>query len=449
MNKLRLTTITFVLLYQTMFGQVYTLKDCINYAQQNNSNIKISKMNYEISEKQINETIATGLPQIDFTGTLTDNLKVTTSLLPGELMGQPGTFIPVKMGTKYNVSAGLKLTQKIFDPSFWVGLKAAKLSEKYYQQNSEFTSERTFYDVSSKYYKVIIAQKQLINLKSILETSSKSLNAVELKYQNGIAKKIDVDKIKVSYNKTKSQYQQTELNYKQAINNLKLSIGLPVDSPLELSDVSLSDIESFTYENINADNSIIEGRVDYKILKTQLELYETDRQNNVLSYLPTLSFFANFNYQAMRKEFNFFDSKETWFNSSAIGLELKIPIFSGLKRLNKVYESDINVEIAKENLKYSTQSIKVELSNYDIQYYSALDNIKNEKENLVLAESVFTNTQLEFSQGTGSSLDLIQAEGSLNETQNLYYTKLLNLYIAKLDLEKSKGTLINFINNQK
>ena len=149
------------------------------------------------------------------------------------------------------------------------------------------------------------------------------------------------------------------------------------------------------------------------------------------------------------KSLTFFDSKEKWFNSSAVGLELKIPIFSGLRRLNKVYESDINVEIAKENLNYSTQAIKVELSNYDIQYYSALDNIKNEKENLALAESVFANTQLEYSQGTGSSLDLIQAEGSLNETQNLYYTKLLNLYIAKLDLEKSKGTLINFINNQK
>ena len=127
MNKLKLTTITFILLYQTMFSQVYTLKDCINYAQQNNSSIKISKMNYEISEKQINETIATGLPQIDFTGTLTDNLKVTTSLLPGELMGQPGTFIPVKMGTKYNVSAGLKLTQKIFDPSFLGWFKSRKI----------------------------------------------------------------------------------------------------------------------------------------------------------------------------------------------------------------------------------------------------------------------------------------------------------------------------------
>ncbi len=449
MNKLKITTLIFVLLCQTLFSQVYTLKDCINYAQQNNSNIKISNFNYEISEKQINETIGTGLPQIDFTGTLTDNLKVTTSLLPGELMGKPGTFFPVKMGTKYNVSAGIKLTQKIFDPSFWIGLKAAKLSEKYYKQNTENTTEKIFYDVSAKYYKVLIAQKQLKNLKSILETSANSLKAVELKYQNGMAKKIDVDKIKVSYNKTNSQLQQTELNYKQSINNLKLAIGLPVDSQLELSDTSLAELESFTYENTVADNSLIENRNDYKLLKIQLELYETDRQNNVLSYLPTLSFFGNFSYQAMRKEFNFFDSKETWFNSSSVGLELKIPIFSGLKRLNKVYESDINVEIAKENLKYTEQSIKVDLSNSDIQYYSALDNIKNEKDNLDLAQNVFTNTQLEYSQGTGSSLDLIQAEGSLCETQNLYYTKLLNLYIAKLDLEKSKGTLINFINNQK
>jgi len=32
------------------------------------------------------------------------------------------------MGTKYSASGTLQLTQKIFDPSVWIGLKAAKLN---------------------------------------------------------------------------------------------------------------------------------------------------------------------------------------------------------------------------------------------------------------------------------------------------------------------------------
>jgi outer membrane protein len=62
-----------------------------------------------------------------------------------------------------------------------------------------------------------------------------------------------------------------------------------------------------------------------------------------------------------------------------------------------------------------------------------------------LAEDVYADTRLQYQQGTGSPLDLIQAESSLKEAQNNYTSKLFNLYSARIDLEYSKGTLKNFI----
>lgn len=149
----------------------------------------------------------------------------------------------------------------------------------------------------------------------------------------------------------------------------------------------------------------------------------------------------------MRSAYDVFQSGKEWYKSSAIGLQLTIPIFSGFQRLSKVSESELNIEKAQESIKLKQQAIKVELSNYEIQYKTASDNIKNEKENLLLAESVYQNTQLEFQQGRSSSLDLVQVESSLRETQNNYYSKLLTLHTAKLDMERAKGTLITFINN--
>ncbi len=430
-----------------LFGQTYSLRQCIEYAKENNSNIKIAYLDSDISGKVVNEQIGKGLPQINISGTLEDKLKITTQLLPGELMGQPGTFIPVKFGTKYNATGTISLTQKIFDPSFWVGLKAANISEDMARQNIEKTNEQTMYDVSSAYYKASIIQKRLENLKVVLSASESTLKSTELKFKNGLAKKIDIDKIKVSYNNTKSQVQQTELSYNQALNNLKFYMGMPVDSTLVLTETLPEYAVEFS--NTNATENFVENRIDYQIQKTNVLLYETDKQNNVFAYLPSLSFYANYGYQAMRSEFDIFKSGKQWFNSSAIGLELKIPVFSGLQKYSKVQQSQLNIEKSKEALKRTEQSIKVETSNYYIQFKNAFDNIENEKENLALAESVFKNTQLEFSQGAGSSLDLVQSESALRETQNNYYSKLLSLYLAKLDLEKSQGTLINFINNLK
>jgi outer membrane protein TolC len=303
------------------------------------------------------------------------------------------------------------------------------------------------YDVSSAYYKASIIQKRLENLKAILAASERTLKSTELKFKNGLAKQIDVDKIKVSYNNSKSSMQQTELSYNQALNNLKFYMGMPVDSTIVLTEVITEYSNDFLQTSVS--DNFVENRIDYKIQKTNVELYETDKQNNIFAYLPSLSFYANYGYTAMRSEFDIFKSGKQWFNSSAIGLELKIPVFSGFQKYSKVQQSELNVRKSKEALKRTEQAIKVEFSNFFIQFKNAIDNIQNEKENLALAESVYSNTQLAFSQGTGSSLDLVQSESALRETQNNYYNKLLTLYLAKLDLEKSQGTLINFINNLK
>lgn len=437
----------FFITYVSVSGQQFSLKQCIDYAASNSRNIKVAHLNAKISDKVVNEQIGKSLPQIDLNSTIQDNVKITTQVLPGEFFGRPGTFIPIKMGTQYNASAGLSLTQKVFDPSFWVALKAARISREMADQTIQQTDEQTFYSVSSTYYRALILKKQLDNLKLILNASRKTLESSERKFENGIVKKVDVDKIKVSYNNINSQVQQTELSYNQILNNLKFYMGMPVDSSIVLADGLPDNITEIT--KVVNDENFISKRIDYQIQKTNVTLYEADKQNNIAAYLPRLSFYANYNYQAMRSEFDLFQKGKNWYNSSAIGVQLTIPIFSGFSRFAKVEQSNLNILKAKESLSQTEQSIKVELSNYNIQFQNAVDNIQNEKENLELAESVYKNTQTEFSQGVSSSIDLVQAESSLRETQNNYYNKLLTLYIARLDLEKSRGNLINFINNIK
>lgn len=447
MKKFKRIVPLLFIVYTSVFGQKYSLKQCIEYAKQNNSNIKMAYLDAQVSDKVVDEQIGRSLPQVDISGSMDDKLNITTQLLPGELMGKPGVFIPVKMGTKYNASAGITLTQKVFDPSIWVALKAAKLSQELSNQTIQKTDEQTTYNVGSAYYRAMVIKKQLENLKVILSVSQKNLGATEQKFQNGLSKKIDVDKIKVTFNNTNSQVQQLELSYKQALNNLKFYMGMPVESSIDLPD-ELSDNLITTVEEQTGQN-YIESRIDYQIQKSSLALYEADRENNIAAYYPSLSFTANYSYQAMRQQFDIFNFQKNWYNSASIGLQISIPVFSGFKRYAKVEESGLNVLKAQENLKLTEQSIKVELSNYYIQFRNAVDNIQREKENLELAENVYKNTQIEFSQGVSSSLDLIQSESTLRETQNNYYTKLLTLYIAKLDLEKSRGNLINFINNIK
>jgi outer membrane protein TolC len=151
----------------------------------------------------------------------------------------------------------------------------------------------------------------------------------------------------------------------------------------------------------------------------------------------------------MRNKFNFFDNDQKWLNSYNFSFTLSIPVFDGLQRKNRISQSKLEISKAEENIWQTTQSLKVNLSNYEIEYRNAIDNIRNEKDNLDLAQSVYQNTKLAYKMGTQSSLELVQAESSYREAQSNYFNKLLNLYIARIALEKSKGKLNEYVNNIK
>ncbi|HNW52083.1 MAG TPA: TolC family protein [Prolixibacteraceae bacterium] len=450
-NEIIVAGMTLLLLFNVLMidaQRPLTLKECINYSDQNNSKVKIAKYDADASKKRINEQVGAYLPQINGSGSVDDNLKLTSVLIPAQFFGgEAGTFMAMSFGSKYSLAGGVQLTQKLYDMPGILAIRSAKVSGELSDYNLQKTSELSVYNISVAYYQTMIIQMQMNVLKSNLKASEESLKSIELKYANGMAKKIDVDKIRVNCNNTRSQLQQAELNYAQSLNTLKFQMGMPVDSALVLADINLNDgFESF--EKVNNEYRI-ENMVDYKIQKTNYTLSEVEKKRTMASFQPTLSFYSNYNVNAYRKKFNFFEADQDWYPSYGFGVKLTVPIFDGLQRVQRVAQSELNVKKAQENIRYTEQSIKVDISNYETRYQNALANIRKEKENLELAESVYKNTQMEYKQGTSTTLDLIQSESSYMVAQNTYFNKLLDLYIARIDQEKAKGSLTDFINRQK
>lgn len=428
------------------FGEGFSLKQCVDFANKANGNIVNAGYDVDIAGRKVKEQLGTVLPQIDGSASYTDNLLLMTTLLPGELAGTPGKMIPVQFGTQHNMNGGLQLTQKVFDPTFPVALKATKLSESQAQQTLKLTKEQSALAISVTYYQTLVISKQLSTLRTTLATSTKLLASTELRYQNGMAKQLDIDKMRVSNNNLKSQVTQTELNYAQSLNNLKYYMGMPVDKTIDLTD-TIMNVDNQLFEALLNDFNV-ENRSDYQLQKIALKAYEADKQRNKASYLPTLNVTANLAASAMRKEFNFMDTNQKWYPNSSLVFSLRVPVFDGLQRQQRIAQANLNILKSKVKIGQTEQSIKVDLSNYDNQYRTAINNIKNEKDNLTLSEKVYKATQLQYQEGVISSLELVQAESSYNESTNNYYAKLLNLYIARINLEQGKGNLLNYINNK-
>jgi outer membrane protein TolC len=368
--------------------------------------------------------------------------------MPAEMMGgEPGTFVPITFGSKYSLSAGVQLNQKIYDPYSILNIKSVKLSNQISEVQLEQTKEETYYNICIQYFQTLVILIQKKNLENTLISSESLLKAMELKYLNGLAKKIDVDKIKVSYNNSNSQLQQIEQSYLQSVNMLKYSIGMPIDSIINI-DTTINIID-YSLELENIGDYDLSSLTSYKIQKMNLMSSQINEMKIKSTYLPTLSFYGSYNINAMRQEFNFLQSGNEWFQSYGIGLKLSVPIFNGFQKNSQLSQSKIFTQIANENLWITEQTLKVNLSNYEIQYNNVFENLNNEKENLDLANSIYVSTQNEYKEGVCSTVDLIQAENSYSTAQNNYYNKLLEYYLALIEIEKNKGTINEFINNLK
>src|SRR6478672_9212971 len=86
-------------------------KQAVEYGLKNSVQVKNALLDILIQEQTNRELTSGAYPQITPTGTVTDYLNIPTTLLPGEIIGQPpGTYTPVKFGTKYSAVAGVGLS---------------------------------------------------------------------------------------------------------------------------------------------------------------------------------------------------------------------------------------------------------------------------------------------------------------------------------------------------
>ncbi|WP_347158855.1 TolC family protein [Pontibacter chitinilyticus] len=434
-----------------------SIREALNYAGQHSNNVKVARYDEEIAQQQINEIKGTGLPQANITGNFSDNLKLPQLVLAGNFpgtgqAGEGAEATKITLGQKYNSTLTGEVTQMVFNPSFWVGLKAAKESVQLYQQQTQQVSEATAYNVANAYNQVIVLDKQLALLRSNLENTNKILQTTKLQFENGVAKKVDVNRLLVNASNLASQLHQAELNRQQALNSLKYQMGMPLNEPIVLSDTTLdysADLAAVALANVEED--MFKNRLEYKILKTNLALQELDRKNKAAGYLPSLSAFANYGYSAQGAELGLFKTpNNNWidYTTSSVGLRLNIPVFDGLQRNARIQQSKLKAKQLEEQINLTKQGINLEISNALTQYRNTLQRIEAEQQNVDLAQQVYEVTQLEFREGVGSSTDVVEAETSLRTAQNTYITTLLNLYTARLDLEKAKGNLITYLNSK-
>jgi outer membrane protein len=446
---LLLTFLTFALTAQsqevsTTATKSLTLKDALTYALENKADAKKAKLEVENSEYKIQEVRSRALPQIAVNGSLTYNPVLQTNVLDGAMFGQPGQSVQVAFGQKWTSGAGVSLSQAIFDQSVFTGLRAANSTREFYQINNQLTEEQVIERVANSYYSVYVQREKLMLLDSNYVNTTKVRDIVKGQFDNGLAKKIDLDRIIVKMSNIDTERLQIKNQIELQENALKFYIGMPIETKIEIPKTEFEVTPQVITEAPNTTN-----RTEYLLLKKQEELLEFQKTAIKAEYYPTLSLVAGYNYLGQGPEMPFFAKPADgvyWSDYSAIGLNLRVPIFTGFGTRARVRQADINIKSLQEGIKDTQLSLDLEYRNAKTQIENNLTTIKNQKENMRLAGDILKNTKNNYLQGLASLTDLLDAENASLEAQNNYTRAVLGYKIAEISLIKSKGELKNLLN---
>ena len=443
MKRKRLNSITLVaLLFVSTSGSAqqmneFSVKQAVEYATKNAVQVKNALLDIEIQRQQNRQITSAAFPQITSTLTLNDFLEIPTSLLPGEIIGQPGTKVPVKFGTKYNATGGIDVNQLLFDGQVFIGLVARKVVIDYQTKAAEITKEQIKANVYKIYYQLVVGKKQLGTLDANIERFDKLLHDTREIYKNGFAEKLDVDKVTVQLNNIQTEKEKVLNKLASGNAGLKFLMNMPQKDQLILTD-TLS--ESELMANILDENYDYKNRKEFQMLTIAETLGAYNVRRYKLSKLPTVSAFANYSKNAQRPTFDIFN-KGDWFTTSLIGLKVAIPIFDGFNRNAKIQQARYELQKAKNSLELLKGSIDYDIEQARSNMKSALSTLDNQKKNIDLATSVYNSTKKKYEQGLGNNQEIYSAESELKIAQTNYYSALYDAINAKIDYLKAAGKL--------
>ncbi|MDL2141148.1 MULTISPECIES: TolC family protein [Flavobacterium] len=420
-----------------------TLKDALTYALQNKADAKKAKLQVENSEYKIQEIRSRALPQISANGNLTHNPIIQTTVIDGAGFGAPGTTIQAAFGQKWVSTAGVSLTQAIFDQSVFTGLRAARSTREFYQINNQLTEEQVIERVANNYYSVYVQKERLTLLDSNYVNTTKVRDIVKGQFDNGLAKKIDLDRIIVKMSNIDTERQQIKNQITLEENALKFYMGMPIETQIDMPKEEFEVVPAALTEQPNTAN-----RTEYLLLKKQQELLVFNKKAVEAGYYPTLSLTAGYNYIGQGPQMPWFAKPSQgvyWSDFSAIALNLHVPIFTGFGTRAKVRQADVELRSLEEDIKDTKLSLDLDYKNAMAQIDNNLVTITNQKENMRLATEILSNTKNNYLQGLASLTDLLDAENASLEAQNNYTRAILNYKIAEVALIKSKGELKTLI----
>ena len=425
-----------------------SITEAQEYALQNNRNVQTAKIDIDVATKQVKETVAIGLPQLNLAGNYQHQFVIPelslgpyldVSALPDgfltkdDILGAYKDSPPVPLGVKNNTTFDFTLSQLIFSGEYMVGLHAVKIIRQVSEKALAKTEDITKESVAGTYYLILVLGESEKVLRESLTTIDRTYNEQVKMNEQGFNEDTDVDQIKISRSNLIRLITAIESQKEISEKLLKYQLGMDFSQPIELTDSIPGFIREGNLQYLVSPVYNVSKSIDYQIINDQVFISSLLLKREQSKWLPTLSGFYRRHEQTNEPALNFAVK-------DLVGVSLNFPIFTSGQRTARISQAKFNLTKSEINMANAEQGLILEFETALSTYQTAYRNFTTNSETIVLSKKIYEKSIIKFNEGVISSFELSQNQSQFLTAESNYYTSVLNLLNAKAKLDRILST---------
>jgi outer membrane protein TolC len=443
----------------------YSLERAVEIALRNNRGLRVAELDLATAEKQVGEAFGGLFPEIDANASYQRNLTVPEAFLPAAIFdpdASPDDLVPVRFGADNQWQAGIDVIQPLFDAAVFIGVSTAGKFREFSREALRGIAQQIATDVRVAYLDVLLSEERVRLTANSVARVEQTLDEARAMYRVGLLGEYDVLRLEVELANIEPELRRSRDRLAEGRRTLAIVMGLPQADPVDaegsLADVDPSDPAAntpanrllLTFNGVDDPEQVgaaalIEraavGRSDVRQLALRRELEEARVGVAKSELMPTAEAFFNYSLSAQENgSLNFFgqnDMQRT--TASAVGLRVTVPVFSGLRRYSRVAQRQIEVRQVESQLADLRVRAESDVRARADQVGEAGARAAAQRQAVSEARRGFEIASSQYREGTGSRLEVTDAELALRQSELNYAQAVYDYLVARARLDLAVG----------
>jgi len=398
-----------------------TLEKAYQIALMQNERIAASLDSLKQAEADIGIATSPLLPQIDLQA---------ESVKQAEHPGFPENYNDIGISAYQSIFKGGKN---------WYERSSAKLTAESKKLGHFRLKQETLYAVAHRFYLVLLARKSIKISENQRLRALTQLDRANQLMELGMTNETAVLRAKVQTAVAEENLERAKNSYQIFMEQLSLELGMdePPMSLVEPEELIFASNPSETYID-----KAFKHRSDIQQVEFRVEASESTEKSEKADFIP--DFFLEGNYTQSDTSKLFYGDKDHW----EVALKASYPLYTGNRNSSELSKARALVAENKSILKRLKQEVRVSVRSIYYDIHTQQKVIKNILDQVAAASANYQQVTAQFEEGLSSSVDVVDAETSLNEAENQLAKAYYRFQLDQLRMRLATGTLgLELLNN--